>query len=966
MSKRSHKALASATVMSLILTSTLTATNVQAASSVERLGGGNREATATSVAKSAFPNGTDTVVLVNGYDGYGDSVSATPLAKALNAPILLTDDINTPSADLIANLKDLKAKKIVIVGGEGVVPKALADKLASSYKVERIGGNNRYETNANVAKKVLELTGEKGAFLVNGQDGYADALSVASIAATKGMPILFANKNEVPAEVKEAAKGLTISAVGGKTILPDAVVTSVGATRVAGGGDRFETNIEVLNKYKDVLNFDNMYMAYGGYDKDDFADALVASAAAAKTGAPVVLSGKKDAAEATTNAKEYLENNLKDSKVYLVGGEAALEKAIEDSVKNIVNPVATDLKVESVSAIDKTKVDVKITALTEALTDVTVTVKDNNGNVVEVKPVAVLDVGETVATFTFKTALTANPAGEWTVNGVKFDADAQAAVKAVKDAGNQVELLNALKSSYFTSANADLIAKYDAEDFSNVVTVEDVQKIIDKVNKAEAGLDAAKAVREATNEVELLAALQDGGFERVNVDLITGYATYDGNADSTADYTVAATPAAVQAIVDAVNLKAAQDAVTAADTTATTALKADSIAKAQELVSALPEKEDAEKTTKKGLQDRIDVANAYAKVKGATTQVSLLSALKAPVLKLQNIDDALAKYYKQVFDADKDNIADVTYDLQSDIVDAGKTAAITDYATKISKIDDKTALTDVKALLTELKRLDGTTFTEKINDALLEDYRDALVAETTVGNKNTTTEINTIVQNVNKNDTELGKVAAFDENTKTADDLLVLLKDKKLALKNVVDTNKDAYFADVTLIKTEATTPKTVADLQKAINTINFVADANAATTAAEMQTALTGTAVNEGISDYVKLSSAAKAEVAELVLAARAEETGKVFADLAAVKGAITAQTTAYTTFLGNVNAATDIDDMMSKLDDAAFPAYQELGTVEKVEKAELVFNELNRLKALDPVEKFETIAEIKAAANL
>ncbi|PRR78477.1 N-acetylmuramoyl-L-alanine amidase LytC precursor [Clostridium liquoris] len=359
MSKRSHKALASATVMSLILTSTLTATNVQAASSVERLGGGNREATATSVAKSAFPNGTDTVVLVNGYDGYGDSVSATPLAKALNAPILLTDDINTPSADLIANLKDLKAKKIVIVGGEGVVPKALADKLASSYKVERIGGNNRYETNANVAKKVLELTGEKGAFLVNGQDGYADALSVASIAATKGMPILFANKNEVPAEVKEAAKGLTISAVGGKTILPDAVVTSVGATRVAGGGDRFETNIEVLNKYKDVLNFDNMYMAYGGYDKDDFADALVASAAAAKTGAPVVLSGKKDAAEATTNAKEYLENNLKDSKVYLVGGEAALEKAIEDSVKNIVNPVATDLKVESVSAINAKEIQVK-------------------------------------------------------------------------------------------------------------------------------------------------------------------------------------------------------------------------------------------------------------------------------------------------------------------------------------------------------------------------------------------------------------------------------------------------------------------------------------------------------------------------------------------------------------------------------------------------------------------------------
>ena len=158
------------------------------------------------------------------------------------------------------------------------------------------------------------------------------------------------------------------------------------------------------------------------------------------------------------------------------------------------------MKTRSKSAITKQDVTLKIEALTEALTEVTVEVKDNNGNVVEVKPVAVLDVGETVATFTFKTALTAEPAGEWTVNGVKFDADAQAAVKAVKEAGNQVELLNALKSSYFTGVNAELIAAYDAEDFSNAVTVEDVQKIIDKVNKAATGQDAVKAVKEAKNQ----------------------------------------------------------------------------------------------------------------------------------------------------------------------------------------------------------------------------------------------------------------------------------------------------------------------------------------------------------------------------------------------------------------------------------------------------------------------------------
>ena len=614
------------------------------------------------------------------------------------------------------------------------------------------------------------------------------------------------------------------------------------------------------------------------------------------------------------------------------------------------------------SAITKQNVTIKITALEEALTDVTVIVKDNNGNVVEVQPKAVLDVGETEATFTFKTALTAEPAGEWTVNGVKFDANAQAAVKAVNEAGNQVQLLAALKSTYFTGVVDANIAAYATEmTGQNYAIVADVQKAIDKVNKAESGLDAAKAVREATNEVELLAALQDGGFERVNVDLITGYAAYDGNTDSTADYTVAATPAAVQAIIDAVNKAAATAAVTAADTTVGTALTADAIVEAQALVSNLPEKETADKTFKEGLQAKIDVANAYAKVKDATTQASLLSALKAPVLKLQNIDDALAKYYKQVFDAtEKALITSVSYDMQAGIVVAGKTAAVNDYLTKIDDVTAETTTADVKALLTELKRLDGTNFTEKINDALLEDYRAGIVAGTITD----VASVNTIIQTANANTAELAAVASYAGTD--ADALLALLKDKKLALTNVVDANKDAYLADLTLITTEATAPKTVADLEKAIDTVNFVADANAATTAAEMQTALTGIAVNESVTAYVKLSSAAKAEVAELVLAARAEETGKVFADLAAVSGEITTQTTAYTGFLTGVNAATDIDAMMTALDKAAFPAYQELGTVEKVEKAELVLNELNRLKALDTPSEFKTIAEIKAAAGL
>ncbi|WP_027623901.1 cell wall-binding repeat-containing protein [Clostridium lundense] len=333
MSKRSHKALASATVMSLILTSTLTATNVQAAATVERAGGSDRLATAQEVAKQIFGK-AETVVLVNGY-GYADAVSATPLAKALNAPILLTNDAEKPSADLLASLTSLEAKKVVIVGGTGVVKTALETELAKSFTVERISGSNRYATNANVAKKVLELTKATKGVLVSAA-GYADALSVASIAAAKGMPVLFGNAAEVPAEVKEAAKGLQLVAVGGAGVLPDSVISSVSATRIANGADRFDTNLKVLDYFKeDLKDVKNIFMAAGGRSGDrNFADALVASAAAAKYGAPVVLTGYGANDTQVSAATKYVKDHMKDdTKVTIVGGEASVSKDIENDVK---------------------------------------------------------------------------------------------------------------------------------------------------------------------------------------------------------------------------------------------------------------------------------------------------------------------------------------------------------------------------------------------------------------------------------------------------------------------------------------------------------------------------------------------------------------------------------------------------------------------------------------------------------
>lgn len=358
MSKNSHKALASATVMSLVLTSTLAATNVQAAAEVTRMPGADRYTTAQTVAKKSFGK-AENVVLVNGL-GYADSVSATPFAKLKNAPILLTDAEDKPSADLLATLTELGAKNIYIVGGKGVVTEAMEKELAKNYTVERIGGTSRYETNAEIAKKVIAETKAEKAILVNGQDGYADALSVASVAATKGYPVIFGNKNNVPTVVKDAVKDVKeILAVGGEGVLPDAVIKAVEAKRIAKGADRFDTNLKVLEHFDGDFNFENIFVAAGGDDSTSkFADALVASAAAAKHGAPVVLTGLGANKDNVDKSVKYVKDKMGDNtKVTIVGGTASVSDAIEKDIKG-EKESSGKAEVQSIEAINLNQIKV--------------------------------------------------------------------------------------------------------------------------------------------------------------------------------------------------------------------------------------------------------------------------------------------------------------------------------------------------------------------------------------------------------------------------------------------------------------------------------------------------------------------------------------------------------------------------------------------------------------------------------
>lgn len=363
MSKKGTKALASATLMSLVLTTALSAGPVKAAQgSVTRVGAADRYATAAQVATTNWTT-SDNVVLVSG-EGYADAVSASALAKNLDAPILLTT-AGSLNSDTKAALNTLKAKNVYVVGGNASVSASVRADLKANYNLVELGGANRYETNAAVAQKLVDLGVNPSNVIMVGGEGFSDALSVAPIAAAKGQILLLGmnDSNYMKPVLDFVAKNKSnVTVVGTKNVISDAILNAVGGTRVDGGRDRWDTNQKVLANFKDTVKMDSLYVASAAYNAQDngYADALVASALAGKKSAPLVLVDK-DGNEGTANALAYIKANATDkTDLNVVGGTGVVSdatvNAINDAVKG--SPVFSG-EITSVEAVADQTVNAK-------------------------------------------------------------------------------------------------------------------------------------------------------------------------------------------------------------------------------------------------------------------------------------------------------------------------------------------------------------------------------------------------------------------------------------------------------------------------------------------------------------------------------------------------------------------------------------------------------------------------------
>jgi len=328
MRKKFTRVLASSTIMSLVLTTSLSGGLVKASEGVTRIGESNRYETASKVATTNWSN-PENVVLVCG-EGYADAVSASVLAKQLDAPILLTTPKSLSSSTKDA-LDTLQPKNIYVVGGNASVSDSVKTELKNyGYNLIELSGKNRYETNVAVAKKLVELgVSADNVMLVSGE-GFSDALSVASVAAAKGQILLLGNNNTTAMKSTLdfiQSNNSKVTVIGTSNVINDAMYSKLGAVeRVNGGANRFETNLNVLNRFADDLSNDKIFIANAS--GTGYADALVASSLAGKWGANLVLVDD-ETSSSTAQAVSYIKGKAKDSTALsVIGGPSVVPDSV--------------------------------------------------------------------------------------------------------------------------------------------------------------------------------------------------------------------------------------------------------------------------------------------------------------------------------------------------------------------------------------------------------------------------------------------------------------------------------------------------------------------------------------------------------------------------------------------------------------------------------------------------------------
>lgn len=279
---------------------------------VTRAAGATRYGTSAAVSAATFSPTTADVVIASG-ENFPDGLSASALAGALNAPVLLVPAKGNAPQQILDEIARLKATDAWVVGGTGAVSDQTANSLGLT--VHRLAGADRIQTAIDVAAQVFNTVGIGTSDIGDGKgdistvilarkDLFADALAASALADAGHHPILLTDSNTLTPATQNALVAFGVKRViimGGTGAVSDGVKASVAATagitdvQRVGGADRAATAralADLLTNGKTKLNGSvaPAFTANGAVVATgwDFPDALSAGPHAGVKGFPIL------------------------------------------------------------------------------------------------------------------------------------------------------------------------------------------------------------------------------------------------------------------------------------------------------------------------------------------------------------------------------------------------------------------------------------------------------------------------------------------------------------------------------------------------------------------------------------------------------------------------------------------------------------------------------------------------------
>lgn len=164
---------------------------------VSAFAGENRYETAIKVAEETIAKrGNKGKVIIADGRNYPDAVSIASFSSKEGIPVILVNGNNVPK-EVKAFLNKYKIKDAIVVGGTKAVGSDIEKLFA---KVERVAGEDRYDTSKKIAERFF--ANSKTIFVASGES-FADSLSVSYYAGKEHSPILLTKANSLDNDTRD-------------------------------------------------------------------------------------------------------------------------------------------------------------------------------------------------------------------------------------------------------------------------------------------------------------------------------------------------------------------------------------------------------------------------------------------------------------------------------------------------------------------------------------------------------------------------------------------------------------------------------------------------------------------------------------------------------------------------------------------------------------------------------------------